>query len=132
MKQRNVAFRTVAVLFALIAVGVGTHAEKDNRVEERKSTASYKFVNASEQAAHGLHVKLSSPAIVVTTEDGKAGPFGNVSGNDTSHIVLGNPGDAISAGDTVELSFKSYKKQLRATGWWWVDERGKRVGDKQK
>ena len=68
----------------------------------------------------------------MTTDDGKAGTFGNVSGNDTAHVKLSNPDAPIAVGDTVELTFKSYKKKLKITGWWWTDEKGKVVGKKQK
>jgi hypothetical protein len=42
-------------------------------------------------------------------------------------------GDAAAAASgSVELVFRTYKKKLSVKNWWWLDERGKRLGAKQK
>ena len=35
-------------------------------------------------------------------------------------------------GEKVDLQFRSYSNKLSVAKWWWVDAKGKRVGQKQK
>jgi hypothetical protein len=39
---------------------------------------------------------------------------------------------AAAESGSVELVFRTYKKKLSVKNWWWLDERGKRLGAKQK
>jgi len=105
------------------------------KVKAYAGQAGYTFVNTESVAAHGLHVTLSAKGVVVTDpESGVAGPFRNVQGNDSNHLVLGNPADPVAGNGEgkFDLMFRSYDKKLKITGWWWTDERGKRIGEKHK
>jgi len=126
MRQAIKVYWMVALIVAL-SFGAAASSNKD-----RKSSATGAFVNGTGQAVYGLEVKLSSPALVVTEASGRAGPFGDISGNDTAHVKFSNPAKAIEPSDKIELTFKSYKKSLSVTVWWWVGEDGKRIGDKNK
>ena len=123
------AIKTSSIVMLVVALTFGAAAFA---ASERKSSTTGTFVNGTGQAVLGLQVKLSSPAIVVTDNAGRAGPFGDISGNDTAFVKFSNPAEAIEPSDKLELSFKSYKKSLSITVWWWVGEDGKRVGDKNK
>jgi len=117
----------IAVLIVTLACGAAAFA-----AGSRKSSATGNFVNDTGQVVYGLEVKLSSPALVVTDDSGRAGPFGDISGNDTAFVKFSNPAEALEPSDKVQLTFKSYKKSLSITVWWWVGEDGKRIGDKNK
>lgn len=94
---------------------------------------THTFVNEEELPAQGLHVSLSGHAIVVTEDEtGQAGPFGNIRGNGTGSIVLTSPEAPVVPGDEVRLTFRSQKGKLKIAKWWWVDEKGKPVGEKKK
>jgi hypothetical protein len=122
--------RGLVVLMAVVAL-VGASAFDCVAQPERKSSATGTFVNQSGAVVNGLVVKLTSPSIVVTDEKGYAGPFRNISGNDTAQITLANPAEPIADGDKIELTFASNKKSLSITTWWWIDAKGKRIGKKQ-
>jgi len=130
MKHWVKGLLVMTVMVALVGISVPADAAK--KVKERKSTASGTFINQSGEVAYGLAVKFSSPAIVIVDEKAHAGPFGNVSGNDTAHIVMTNPSEPIAGDEKIELTFASYEKSLKITTWWWVDAKGKRIGTKQK
>jgi hypothetical protein len=96
----------------------------------------YTFANGEQVAPQGLVVALSAEATVVTDAEGAAGPFRNVRGNGTAKITLTNASTPITAAggenSSVELVFRTQKKKLAVSSWWWIDERGKRIGQKQK
>lgn len=124
----------LAIIGCLAFSGTATAAKK---VKAYNAQTTYTFENAGETQAYGLHVVLSSEAIVVTDEaTGAAGLFKDVKGNGTAAIVMTNPESPITAvsGDntSVELVFRSYKSKLSVKTWWWVDQKGKRIGKKQK
>jgi hypothetical protein len=123
------AILALSVMMALVAISVPVDAAK--KVKERQSSATGTFVNQSGEVAHGLTVKLSSPSIVLVDEKGHAGRFRNISGNDTTHVVLTNPTEPVAVDETLELTFASYHNSLKITTWWWVDAKGKRIGKKQ-
>jgi hypothetical protein len=130
MKHWVKGLLVITVIVAL--VGVSAPADAAKKVKERTSSATGTFVNQSGEVAHGLAVKLSSSAIVLVDEKGHAGPFRDISGNDTSHLVMLNPSEPIAGEEKLELTFASYEKSLKITTWWWVDAKGKRIGKKQK
>jgi len=101
------------------------------KVKAYTSQVGHTFVNAESGPVNGLQVVISAQGIVETeSESGHAGPFRNVSGNETSTIVMSNPTEPVAVGDKVELVFKSYNKNLKIKSWWWTDEKGKRIGKK--
>ena len=107
------------------------------KIKAYNAQASYTFANVGQAPAHGLVIVLSAAAEVNTdAETGAAGPFRNVRGNGSPQITLTNAKTLIdSAGgenSSVELVFRSYKSKLEIKSWWWLDERGKRLGKKQK
>lgn len=130
MKRLNLA-TALAVLLVLLVAPIGT-VEASKKVSAKVGMT---FVNTEAVPAHGLHVTLSGPSEVLTdAETGAAGPFRNVQGDGTNHVIMTNPAEPI-AGEgegKVDLSFTASKKKLEITGWWWVDEKGKRIGKKQK
>jgi len=128
----------VILALALIAFISSAQARsKEMKVKAYDAQISYDFANAETTPAHGLVVVLSTDAVVSTDEEtGAAGPFRNVSGNGTSKITLTNPTTPIGAAggedSSLSLIFHSYKSKLAVKSWWWIDEKGKRIGDKQK
>lgn len=107
------------------------------KIKAYNAQASYTFANAEQTAAHGLVVVLSAPAEVNTdAETGAAGPFRNVRGNGSAQITFTNAKTLLDAAggenSSVEMLFRSYKSKLEIKSWWWLDERGKRMGKKQK
>jgi len=134
MSRVRYGFVTVLAVVLCFAVS-GTHAGPKT-VKAYKSQTSHTFANVEQAPAHGLQIVLTADAIVVTDgETGAAGPFKNVQGNGSSTIVLTNATSRIDAagGDasSVELVFKSYQSKLAIKTWWWLDEKGKRIGKKQ-
>jgi hypothetical protein len=96
---------------------------------------SYTFTNEEAEPVVGLHVALSSPAEIMLDENGHAGPFRNVQGNGNKKIILTNPKAVIPTsgeGNQVELTFRTQKKELKVSQWWWLDEKGKPIGKKKK
>jgi len=98
---------------------------------------SYTFTNVEQAPAQGLVVVLSAPAEVISDEEtGAAGPFRNLKGNGSSQLTLTNPTTPFDAAGgentTVDLVFRSHKSKLEVKSWWWIDEKGKRIGKKQK
>ena len=122
------------VCLALLSTGViDAAAEKKDGSEAQ---TSFTFKNTEAVAAHGLHVILSRNAHVVTTgADGAAGPFRDIRGNGTSHIILANPQDPIPTGgdaSAVTLTFRGQKKQIAVKKYWWVSALQKPLGKKHK
>jgi hypothetical protein len=131
MKRRNLTI-TLATALILLAAPIGT---VDAGKKHISAKVGMTFVNTEPAPAYGLHVTLSGPSEVLTdAETGAAGPFRNVQGNGSNHVILTNPEEPLAgAGEgKVDLSFTAPKKKLEITGWWWVDEKGKRIGKKQK
>jgi len=133
--MKRLRFAAVSVIaLALLLAPVCTLAAAQ-KIKAYKGQAGRTFVNTEPVPADGLHVTLSGKGDVVTDNaTGAAGPFRNVRGNDTNHVIMTNPKDPI-AGEgegKVELMFRTYQKKLEITGWWWVDQNGKRIGKKQK
>lgn len=131
MKQKRIS--AMVILAALLLAPLATVEAKKS--EAYKGQAGMTFVNGEALPAHGLVVTLSNKGEVRTNPDnGAAGPFRNVSGNDSDKIEMTNPTEPIAGGGEgkVDLIFRSKQKKLAVTGWWWVDEKGKRIGKKQK
>jgi hypothetical protein len=120
------------VVVASLAVVGQVEAKKKVKVAERKGQVTQTFANDSGAPAHGLRISLSEPAIVETDDEHRAGPFGNVQGNDSAEVVLTNPDTPIEASGSLELTFRSYKPKLKVKSWVWLDEKGKRLGQKNK
>jgi hypothetical protein len=96
---------------------------------------SYTFTNEETEPVVGLVVQLSKPAEIMLDENGHAGPFKNIKGNGSKKIIVTNPGAVIPAsgdGNKVELTFRTQKKQLEVSKWWWLDAKGKPIGKKKK
>ncbi len=121
-----------AVILALAVLMVAVVGQVAVAKKEYKGQVSHSFVNGTGQDVVGLQIQLSTSAMVVTGDDGRAGPFGNIKGNDSASILLTNPSDPVANGDKVDLQFRSYSNKLSVAKWWWVDAKGKRVGQKQK
>lgn len=124
-------------LGALIQLGDGAEAAKKRRVESYAGQTMFTFRNLNEIPAHGLHVDLSQKGWAMTDpQTGEAGPFGSIRGSNSKSIRLSNPERPIppmSEDDKgIRLAFRSYSKKVRVTGYWWTDEKGKRIGDKVK
>jgi len=125
----------VATLLAtlLLSPGAGEAARKKVQVKDFRAQASQVFTNAEEGPARGLVVNLSNGAWVVTDPGtGFAGPFGNIRGSGGGKVTLTNPGEPIPAGGRFTLTFRTLKKKLAVQQWWWLDEKGKRLGTKHK
>jgi hypothetical protein len=120
--------RTLGIVVAIVLMA-GTLPV--DAAKEMKGQVAHNFINNSGELAYGLSVKLSTKAIVVM-EDNRAGPFGNVSGNNTTEFSFGNPTEPITLSEGVELTFRSTNPKLKITTWWWTDAKGKRLGKKQK
>ena len=121
------------VMVVVLAAVVGqVGADRKVKVKEYKGQATHKFVNEAGEPAYGLEISLSAAGIVVTGDDNRAGPFGNMSGNDTSTLRLTNPTEPVAAAGTFELTFRSYNAKLMIKSWQWLDEKGKKIGKKQK
>ena len=119
----------LAVVFIAVAPGEGARKFKER---PQKGQAGMLFVNEESVPAHGLVVKLSRKATVVTdAQTGLAGPFKNVQGNGSKSITLSNSPVPIEPDGEFRLIFRSYKSGLTIRGWWWIDERGRRVGKKK-
>ena len=126
-------FAAVLAVFLVVALVVTVQpVEAAKKIKERKGQIIQTFTNNSGQQAYGLVVTLNSKAIVAVGDDNRAGPFGNVSGDDTSKITLGNPKSPVEVSGTVELTFRSYSANLKISKWWWTNAAGKRIGDKNK
>jgi hypothetical protein len=100
-----------------------------------KAQSSYTFTNEEAEPVVGLHIVLSSPAEIILDDNGQAGPFKNVQGNGSKKIILTNPTAVIPAAgedNKVELMFRTQKKELKISKWWWLDEKGKTIGKKKK
>ncbi|MDX1388091.1 MAG: hypothetical protein R3344_02825 [Acidobacteriota bacterium] len=121
----------LVIVLAVALAGAGS-VEAAKKIKERKGQVAYTFTNQTGVAAYGLVVTLSDKSIVVYGDDNRAGPFGNVKGNDTSKLTMTNPHEPIPESGQIDLTFQSYSKSLKVSQWWWLDSKGKRLGDKQK
>ena len=135
MTQRVLVAVSSLLAVALVASLGTVRADKPVKLKSYKGQAGKTFVNEEAVPAHGLHVTLSGKGEVITNDEtGYAGPFRDVRDNDSKHLILTNPKEPIPGGGEgqVDLTFRSYQKKLKITGWWWVDEKGKRIGEKRK
>jgi len=99
-----------------------------------QTQSSCTFINEEAEPVVGLHIELSSPAEIVLDANGQAGPFKNIQGFGSKKIILTNPASVIPAsgeGSKIELLFRTQKKNLAVSKWWWLDEQGKPVGKKK-
>lgn len=123
------------VMVTLVMVGLAAACSSTKTVKERpyKGQAGRTFVNEEGVAAFGLVVELNQSAIVVTDpQSGLAGPFKNVQGNGTTRITMSNSTQAITVGgEGFKLIFRSYPSGLKIRSWWWLDQKGKRLGKKK-
>ena len=133
----KVHYSVTACLAVLLILSISPAQAGSRQIKAYNAQISHDFVNAEVTPAHELVVVLSSPAEVTTDEaTGAAGVFRNVRGNGSAQITLTNPDPLIDAAggenSSLSLRFRSYKSKLEVKSWWWTDERGKRMGKKQK
>ncbi len=123
--------RIVLVTLVVLAVAALPIAAKE---PVYKAQASATFTNIVQKDAYGLVIEMTADAQVVTDPaSGFAGPFGSVQGNGSSKIVLTGAKEPIKTGEAgFELVFRSLKKKVAIKTWWWTDEKGKRLGNKNK
>ena len=126
---------SMVVMVALVLFSLTMACSSTKTVKERpyKGQAGLTFVNEVGAAAFGLVVQVNQSAVVVTDpQSGTAGPFKNVQGNGTTRLTMSNPAQAIAAGgEGFKLIFRSYPSGLSIRSWWWLDQRGKRLGKKK-
>jgi len=123
----------VVAVSAVMATPVG--AARKFKDKPRKGRAGMYFVNNEAEEAHGLVVKLSKKAVVVTDDStGFAGPFQNIHGMGTKTIEFSHARPLVAPSTDEEggfdLVFRSYKSGLKITGYYWTDAKGKRIGRK--
>ena len=125
--------RVILVAFVVLAVAILPLSAKKQQ-PDYKSQAAGTFANIAPTNAHGLVVQLTNEAQVVTDpSSGFAGPFRSIKGNGTKKVTLTNPEAPINTGDAgIELVFRSFQKKVAIKVWWWTDEKGKRLGSKNK
>lgn len=128
-----VCLLVLAVVFAVLVAPVD--AAKKFKEKPRKGQAGHLFVNNEGVEAYGLMVNLSKKAIVITDSNtGFAGPFQNIRGKGTKSMTFSNPRPVIAPAtdeeDGFNLVFRSYKADLKIKTYWWLDEKGKRIGKK--
>lgn len=118
------------VLFSLTMACSSTKTVKERPY---KGQAGRTFINEESGPAYGLVVELSGSAIVVTDpQTGMAGPFKNVQGNGTTRLTLSNSSAPIAVGgEGFKLIFRSYPSGLKIRSWWWINQKGKRLGKKK-
>ena len=123
------------VLVALVLLSLTMACSSTKTVKERpyKGQAGHTFINEEGAAAFGLVVQVNQSAVVVTDpQSGMAGPFKNVQGNGTTRLTMSNPAQAIAVGgEGFRLIFRSYPSGLQIRSWWWLDQKGKRLGKKK-
>jgi hypothetical protein len=137
MTMTPLRYRLIAILAVVTCLAVSSVQAGPKKVKAYDSQTSHTFANVEQTTAQGLHIVLTADAIVVTDDQtGAAGPFRNVRGNGSTTIILTNAESPIAAaggdGSSVPLVFRSYKSKLAIKTWWWLDEKGKRIGKKQK
>ena len=135
-KSLSVVVALCALVFALTSVDTAEARKKKVRVTPYKAQTTFSFHNEEGREVYGLTVRLNRKAVAHTDpQTGFAGPFRNIRGNGTSRLRLANPAAPIAAGQAaggeVTVTFRSEKKKLRVTTWWWTDQRGKPVGVKK-
>ena len=133
----KVHYTVTACLAVLLILSISPAQAGPKQIKAYNAQISHEFANAETTPAHGLVIALSNPAEVTTDEEtGAAGVFRNVRGNGSGQITLTNPDTLIGAAggenSSLNLVFRSYKSKLVVKSWWWTDERGKRMGKKQK
>lgn len=130
IKQPSLMIVVAVVLFSLTMACSSTKTVKERPY---KGQAGRTFVNEEGAAAFGLVVELNQSGIVVTDpQSGMAGPFKNVQGNGTSRLTMSNSAQAITiGGEGFKLIFRSYPSNLRIRNWWWLNQKGKRLGRKK-
>ena len=126
----------LAMAVAFMVMAAPADAAREFKEKPRKGQAGHFFVNNEGVEAHGLVVNLSKKAIVITDSNtGFAGPFQNIRGKGTKSITFSNPRPVVAPAsdeeDGFDLVFRSYKAGLKIKSYWWLDEKGKRIGKKQ-
>jgi hypothetical protein len=133
--RKSGIYLTCVTLIAtmLLSPGIGEAARKKVQVRDYHAQTRHAFPQSEEGPAYGMVINLSNAAWVITEpQTGLAGPFGDISGSGSGEITLANPGEPIAPGGSVTLTFRTLKKKLAVKQWWWLDERGKRLGKKHK
>jgi hypothetical protein len=127
--------RSLVLLVTLALASLTTACSSTKTVKERpyKGQAGHTFLNEESAAAFGLVVELNQSAVVVTDpQTGMAGPFKNVQGNGTTGLTFSNSSAPVTVGgDGFKLIFRSYPSGLKIRSWWWLDQKGKRLGKKK-
>jgi len=132
MKRTSGIVVFIALFLILASTAGPVPAKREVMVKERMGQVTQTFINNTGGMVSGLCVTLSAEAIVVTDDDRRAGPFGNIAGNESKKITLTNPTALIADSESLELTFRSYKATLKLKSWWFLNEEGKRIGDKIK
>ena len=122
------------VLFAACLAVSPTLSKKATKIAAYKAQTTHSFANSETDPAFGLKVLLSNAGEIMTDEDsGQAGPFRDIRGNGTNTFELINPKSPVAPGsDEFNLVFGTYQKKIKVESWWWLNEKGKRIGEKKK
>jgi len=122
------------VLLAAWLFASAARADKGTKVKAYKAQTTHSFANSETEPVFGLKVVLSTAGEVKTEdESSQAGPFRDIRGNGTNTIELTNSKSPMEPGsDEIDLVFGTYQKKIKVDSWWWLDEKGKRVGKKKK
>ncbi len=123
----------IVLAVALFSLTIACSSTKTVKERPYKGQAGRTFINEESGPAYGLVVELSGSAIVVTDpQTGMAGPFKNVQGNGTTRLTLSNSSAPIAVGgEGFKLIFRSYPSGLKIRSWWWINQKGKRLGKKK-
>jgi len=123
----------IVLAVALFSLTIACSSTKTVKERPYKGQAGSTFINEESGPAYGLVVELSGSAIVVTDpQTGMAGPFKNVQGNGTTRLTLSNSSAPIAVGgEGFKLIFRSYPSGLKIRSWWWINQKGKRLGKKK-
>ena len=132
MKIRRTSMLVINVL-VLASLVVACSSTKTVKERPYKGQAGRTFINEEGAPAYGVVVNLNKSGVVVTDpQSGMAGPFKNIQGNGTSRITLSNSTQPIAVGgEGFKLIFRSYPSGLAIRNWWWLNEKGNRLGRKK-
>jgi hypothetical protein len=132
MRSKHISM-VMMVALALFSLTMACSSTKTVKERPYKGQAGRTFINEEGAAAFGLVVQVNQSAVVVTDpQSGLAGPFKNVQGNGTTRLTMSNPAQAIAVGgEGFKLIFRSYPSGLRIRSWWWLNQKGKRLGKKK-
>lgn len=136
ISARSALFVSIALIGLSLTASRPVLAEKKVKIKEYVSETTLTCKNEEALPVYGLVISLSDAAMVVADEKtGFVGPFRNIQGNSTSKVTLTNPEKPFAPGEPdggIDLTFRSYASKLKVHKWWWVDKKGKPVGEKKE